>query len=483
MTPLAIVLVIGILSAIAYTIQQPSATDEAYLSPRSTAGIGASRLADRLSARGVQVQRETHSSDALVSAHRGNATLLLPAPQLMHRHYLRMLKLLPASTQVVIVAPNRRTIANGLIPTGITQERLAARAVPPRCAFPPATAAGPAGVGRLRFGPVDDTAEGTAATGLYTCYGGSLIGYRRGAAENTLVGADDIFRNDRIDEHGNSELALGLLSRAPRVVWLDLHRPERAPGVVDDPALAGAPPAPASLRPNPSAGGVPEHDFPMPSGSEEALGPFPPDGKEEDRAAGGNPLWQAFPPSIFAAAALIGLAALLFALARGRRLAVPVLEPLPVAVRSTETVEGRGRLYQRAKARGATLTTLQTATRARLTRLLDLPSDAPADSLVSAVAAASGWSPDQVTTTLYPAPTDPAATTEAATTEAPTAEPAPATPAKPGKPSKRSRRDKLAEPGPADDRALVQAAVDLDTLLHAVTRQAPSNAVPEGDSR
>ena len=46
------------------------------------------------------------------------------------------------------------------------------------------------------------------------------------------------------------------------------------------------------------------------------------------------------------------VAAVLAAAARARRLGAPVAEPLPVLVPATETVTGRGRLYQRSRDRG-----------------------------------------------------------------------------------------------------------------------------------
>jgi hypothetical protein len=114
-----------------------------------------------------------------------------------------------------------------------------------------------------------------------------------------------------------------------------------------------------------------------------------------------NPLLDAFPPWLFAAAALIAVGLLLLALAKGRRLGVPVSEPLPVLVRSTETVEGRGRLYQRSKARPQTLHALQTVARERLARMLDLGTNPDRDVLVDAVTAQSGWPRDTVDEALY----------------------------------------------------------------------------------
>ncbi len=53
---------------------------------------------------------------------------------------------------------------------------------------------------------------------------------------------------------------------------------------------------------------------------------------------------------------------------RGRRLGPILVEPLPVAVRAAETVEGHGRLYHRLGARDRAAEALRSGTRARLGR-------------------------------------------------------------------------------------------------------------------
>jgi hypothetical protein len=254
------------------------------------------------------------------------------------------------------------------------------------------------------------------------CYDGSLLRVRHEATTLTLVGATDPFRNDRIGEHHNEQLAVGLLSRARRVVWLDLHRREQQPGYVDDPALAGQPAAPPSLGP-----GSPDPDFPLPP-TERPRRRANSDNDGGGSGGGSNPLWQAFPPWLFATLALLGVGFVLLALARARRLGAPVAEPLPVTVRAKETVEGRGRLYQRAKARAPALGTLQSAARERLAHLLDLPPTADRATLVAAVSEATGWLPADVDRTLF-------------------------------------------HDEPENDEALVTAAVRLETLLGLVTRR------------
>jgi hypothetical protein len=418
--PVGVVVFVVLVSALAYVLQQPDQKNHAYLSPTSGRSFGADRLAGLLKQRGIAIERLTRTSDALVSAQNGDATLFIPTPNLVHPFYLRMLKLLPASTKVVLVDPSDSTLDNGRLPIAVNGRNLAAHAVAPDCDFAPARDAGVAAVGRSDFTGLDPTA---GATELHRCYGGSLVEFTREQAAITVVGAADPFRNDRIGEHHNEQLAVGLLSRAPRVVWLDLHRREQQPGYVDDPALAGQPAAPPSLGP-----GSPDPDFPLPPTAPPRRRSNAGDDGGGGSGGGSNPLWQAFPPWLFAALALLGVGFVLLALARARRLGAPVAEPLPVTVRAKETVEGRGRLYQRAKARAPALRTLQGAARERLAHLLDLPATADRATLVAAVSEATGWLPADVDQTLF-------------------------------------------DDRPENDEALVAAAVRLETLLGMVTRR------------
>ncbi|HEX4248554.1 MAG TPA: DUF4350 domain-containing protein, partial [Pseudonocardia sp.] len=120
------------------------------------------------------------------------------------------------------------------------------------------------------------------------------------------------------------------------------------------------------------------------------------------------------------AAVQLALAAVLAAVWRARRLGAVVHEPLPVVVRAVEAVEGRARLYRRAGAREHAADTLRAATRARLAPLLGLgrPDGEQAvapQALVDAVAARTGRTAVEVTGLLYgPAPADERAMVELA---------------------------------------------------------------------
>ena len=99
------------------------------------------------------------------------------------------------------------------------------------------------------------------------------------------------------------------------------------------------------------------------------------------------------------------VAVALLALWQGRRLGPLIAEPLPVVVRASETVEGRGRLYQSHRARDRAADALRSATISRLTPRLGLSAAAGRTQILDAIAAHSGTDPARLTHLLYgPAP-------------------------------------------------------------------------------
>lgn len=79
------------------------------------------------------------------------------------------------------------------------------------------------------------------------------------------------------------------------------------------------------------------------------------------------------PPWLVPALWLVAGSAVGLVLWRGRRLGPLAVEPLPVTVRSTETVASRGRLYRRSGDRAHAAAALRAATRRRLRHALRLP--------------------------------------------------------------------------------------------------------------
>ncbi|GLY51778.1 DUF4350 domain-containing protein [Lentzea sp. NBRC 102530] len=156
------------------------------------------------------------------------------------------------------------------------------------------------------------TMGGLVYKGEQSCYDSTLA--RVGTV--TMLGHGGIFTNRNLDEEGNAALALSLLGQHERLVWYK--------------------PAEADVT------------------QQKTFGELIPDG------------WK------FAALQL-GIAAVVLALWRARRLGRVVPERLPVVVRAAETVEGRARLYRRAHAAGHAATVLRQAARDRLAPLLGVP--------------------------------------------------------------------------------------------------------------
>ena len=384
--PFVPVLALAAITGIAHAVQQPDPTDSSFLSPTSSAGDGARLLADGLTSNGVEVEVQTTSAGVLSAAGSGPAaTVFVTTPELISPYYLQRLAGLPARFRVVLVAPSTRELGAAGLDVTVDGPRWTASAPEPGCAADFATAAGPAAAQRRVYDPA-------AYDGPVRCYAGGLVEFPTAGADVTLIGAADPFRNDRADEHGNRALAVSLLARSPRVIWLDLHKREPAP------------------TPSPTVEPTPEEDpwateGPSPWDEGEEGGDNPPDtsagdpqqgdpGDNESQGGssggGGNPLAQAFPPAVWATLALLVLAAIALAAASARRLGAPVVEPLPVRVRAAETVRGLGGLYRRAKARGSSLATLQAAARARLAEHYGLPPDSPVDEVAEHVAAQTG---------------------------------------------------------------------------------------------
>jgi len=170
-------------------------------------------------------------------------------------------------------------------------------------------------------------------TGCYLVGGAAsvLVVPHRGG-ELRVVGSPDAMTNDEVDEQGNAALALGLLSGQPRVEWVYPRNHELA-----------------------------------------ALG--------RDRS-----VLDLLPDPVVLAAVQLGVAAAWLGVWRARRLGPVVVEPLPVVVRATETVEGRAGLYQSAQARDPAAEALRGAVRRRLTRALGLGAVPDRRSLCTAVA-------------------------------------------------------------------------------------------------
>ncbi|GLW31093.1 DUF4350 domain-containing protein [Actinoplanes regularis] len=355
--PFAVLLTLVTGTLLVHAVERPDADDAEFLSPVSSAGIGGRQLADRLRGQGVTVTRETSTTDALASMNSGGpaATLFVTTPELADVERLSRFAALPAGTRVVVVAPTSVAINTTHWPIDQRGDRWTTAVTGPGCADPVATAAGPAAVARLRYTPVNTS----------SCYDGSLLTVAQDGVTITVVGAEDPFRNDRSGEHGNAALATGLLSQTSRVVWLDVHHRETLP--TTSPTTTQPPTIPPQTLPT-----ISESASESASPIEVTREPR----EQPQSQSEPNPLAEAFPSALWATLALLALALLALAVAAARRLGAPVTEPLPSRVPANETMLGHARLYQRARARDASLDVLRAAARRRITAHLGLPADA-----------------------------------------------------------------------------------------------------------
>jgi hypothetical protein len=386
--PFLVLLVVVGGTLLVHALVQPDQDDPAYLSPVSTEGIGSATLARMLQDRGIPVDRRTTTADALAAARDGDgpATIFVPTPEFAHLSTLTSATGIPPGTRLVLAGADEDVLEPTGWPADVRRTRWAAAATDPACADPVAAAAGRAAVLRHQYA----TESGTL------CYDGGVLGFERDGYDVTLAGAADPFRNDRIGEHSNAALAVGLLARNPRVVWLDLHKrdvpsPEPAPSV-EDPGRPD-PGAAETASPYPGFPGDNEPGGPggPGSGDGEPGDGRPAPGEGEGEGDGGvgqslqdSPLGQAFPPALWATALLVVLVAIAFAAAAARRLGAPVAEPLPSLVPAHETMLGHGRLYQRAQARTRSLEILREAARRRIADHLGLPAHASTDEIAAA---------------------------------------------------------------------------------------------------
>ncbi|HEX8868220.1 MAG TPA: DUF4350 domain-containing protein, partial [Lentzea sp.] len=184
---------------------------------------------------------------------------------------------------------------------------------------------------------------GAAKTGGFVydgeqrCYDSTLV--RTGTV--TTLGFGAIFTNRDLDEDGNAALALSLLGQHERLVWY------------------------------------------MPSAAD----------RSQQKS-----FYDLIPDGWKFGAVQLGLAALVLALWRARRLGRVVTEPLPVVVRAAETVEGRARLYRSSHAAAHAASVLRQASRDRLAPLLGLP---PGEDVSFEVARRTGRPVADVRTVLY----------------------------------------------------------------------------------
>ncbi|MEU1772119.1 DUF4350 domain-containing protein [Streptomyces sp. NPDC012842] len=343
------------------------------LDPRSADPYGSRALAELLKERGVSVDVVT-TLDEAADATGPDTTLLVTGPNTLTAHQQRRFHDATAGSggRTVLVSPGGSSV-DRLAPGVHPEKRGPVTARAPRCELSAARSAGVADMGGIHYA--------TDAPGATTCYpddelASLLVLPGRGAGDTVLLGSPGILHNDRLDQQGNASLALQLLGSRPHLLW---YLPS-----LDDPSAAEG-----------RNGGADSRDS--------AAG---------DEAGGENGLISLIPPGWLWGTLQLALAAALAAIWRGRRFGPLVTEQLPVAIRASESTEGRARLYRSADARDRAAAALRADTRHRIAPLLGMSAqdaDSPAV-LLPAVAARLGTPGSDPYALLFgPAPADDAA--------------------------------------------------------------------------
>ncbi len=321
-----------------------STTSRTSFDPDAATPGGTRALAELLRDQGISVERTTDSERAMTTG--SLTTLVVAYPQLLRREDVQRLEGL--SSDVILLGP----VITGSGYLGVRPSTAAdVQDRQPLCDLPAATLAGDARTGGLTM---TLTASPMAADGLGAtteCFpdGGHPTVVQRetvNGAHHTVLGSAEFMTNEWIDQAGNASLAMNLTGQKPTLVW---------------------------WLPTPSYTG------------RQSLTSLLPDG-----------VWP-----------LLGVAAVVtLALAgwRGRRLGPVVVEPLPVAVRASETTEGRARIYQRYSNRDQAAAHLRAQTTDALGARLGLPPTVTADAVVDAVAQSTGRQADEVRAILYGPP-------------------------------------------------------------------------------
>ncbi len=188
--------------------------------------------------------------------------------------------------------------------------------------------------GSVQFGP-SNTYRATADQQVTSCYDGVLVRYHDGNRTITVVGNSGFMTNGALLQAGNAALAMNLAGDRPHAIW---YAPQHVEGGTSSSAT----------------------------------------------------IFDLIPANVTWMVWQLCLTVLLLALWKGRRIGPLVAEELPVVVRASETVEGRGRLYRSRRASDRAAQALRTAALQRLVPRLGLGSDVPTAGVAATVASRSG---------------------------------------------------------------------------------------------
>ncbi|MCV7284780.1 DUF4350 domain-containing protein [Mycolicibacterium wolinskyi] len=292
----------------------------------STSPDGARALVTLLRDHDVEVITAATAEDAHRAAQPGS--LVVAAQTLFLSSDEQLAQLADAPGDLLLIEPVTKT-REALAPHLKAGEASAFGGGEPDCELAEANRAGEA-----QFG-LTDTFEAAGDVPVTRCYGGAVARYHDEGRTVTVVGTADFMSNSGLLKQGNAALAMNLAGTAPRVIW---YAPQRFEGETSASATL------SDLMPD-------------------------------------QVRWIVYQ---------LVLVVALLAVWQVRRIGPLVAESLPVVVRASETVEGRGRLYRSHRARDRAADALRTATLQRLLPRLGLTAAAEPPAVVAAVAARCG---------------------------------------------------------------------------------------------
>lgn len=313
------------------------------MDPASTSPNGAQALVTLLRDRGVDVVVAESVADAERAAGPDSLTLIAQTSYMADDELLRGLADAPGDR--LVIEPTSRT-REALAP----EVRVAPTATyggEPDCDLPEALRAGV-----VQFGPTETyEAVEDSPIDLISCYSGAVVRYQDDEGRTiTVAGTAQFMTNSTLLEEGNAALAMNLAGTRPRVIW---YAPQRL----------------------------------------------------EAETSGNATVFDLIPRQVDWIVWQLWFVVALVALWKGRRLGPLVAERLPVVVRASETVEGRGRLYRARRARDRAADALRAATVQRLAPRLGLGIHPQPATVVAAVAQRTATDPNTVHRILFgPAP-------------------------------------------------------------------------------
>jgi hypothetical protein len=338
---LALAVIVGIATLSAY-LTAPRPGGP--MDPESTSPEGARALVTILREHGVEV---VAAGDVAAVEKAARPDTLILIAQTLNRFdddVLRRLAAVPGDRLLVApVSATREQLAPG-IRLGRTATTFGD--AKPNCALREANRAGETQLG------LADTFEAADDVTLTRCYGGALVRYTHDGREVTVVSTAEFMTNSRLLKQGNAALAMNLAGSHPRLIW---YAPQHSEG--------------------------------------------------NGETSGGADFFDLAPAQVDWAILQLCLVVAALAIWKGRRIGPLVAERLPVVVRASETVEGRGRLYRSRRARDRAADALRTAALQRMLPRVGLGHDAAPPAIVTAVAERCGSSPQAVAHILFgPAP-------------------------------------------------------------------------------